>query len=675
MIQKKEAQKVGSVKLEPLKSRIFDMQPAQMGGKGHIFTRTRNYQSFVIVAVITFLFFIGLHAFVQGKMIFQTSEQLAFSGYEDFKEGMARLLDFNPQGALKSFEGASETFTALEASTNFLTQHANRFADQDLYLGTANTLLSMAFQVTEIGKNLAHLVESSRSFTQELFSSSPEKIMELTHEKDEQFGRLISQGAEIQQKLARLNVSVLPEELQSNIKEAQEQIATFLSALLDIRTDLQSILVLMGDKIPHRYLILFQNNHEIRATGGFIGSYMIMDINDGKITKMEAKDIYESDGQMMEMVKAPPGIDQLGKYLYMRDANYSPDFPTSAQSLMWFLEASKGPSVDTVLAIDQTLVEEILRLTGPMTSEDLPFELTADNFNRVISFYTEAKLSDTNTPKQLLFNLIPKLKEKLTHIEDIPAVLTLTKKMIKEGHLQMYSNHDSAQQLAKKYRLAGKIIEPSEKTDYLSVVSTSIGGNKTDEFIKSDINHTTTVDEKGRLINDLIIKKTHTYTSENRAEIDKLLSIYGPGKSTPEVLHNILGDGKNLDYMRIYVPLGSELEAITGVEIENVQETEELGYTVFGFTFPGVSPGEDKSIRLRYQLPYKLGLFPGDNYRFIAQKQAGAENLHLIKHFRVDKSLTIKKSYPEPATTSIYSPAIDEAFDGIRLFISAVAKE
>ena len=138
-----------------------------------------------------------------------------------------------------------------------------------------------------------------------------------------------------------------------------------------------------------------------------------MDVNDGKITKLEPKDVYETDGQLGQNVTPPPGIDQVADRWYMRDANYSPDFPTSAKKIMWFLEKSRGPSVDTVIAIDQTVAEEFLDLIGPIFINSSPFKISTSNFDYLFSFYSEAKVAKGQPRKNFFLNLLKSLKKKL----------------------------------------------------------------------------------------------------------------------------------------------------------------------------------------------------------------------------------------------------------------------
>src|SRR5579859_7780532 len=109
------------------------------------------------------------------------------------------------------------------------------------------------------------------------------------------------------------------------------QLPNLIAKLDDINTLAQILLT-----NTHRYVILFQNSEELRATGGFMGSYALVELQNGRLTKLDIQDIYQPDGQFYGFVEAPPGVkDYLssGKGLRLPDANWSPDFPTSAAAI------------------------------------------------------------------------------------------------------------------------------------------------------------------------------------------------------------------------------------------------------------------------------------------------------------------------------------------------------
>ena len=503
-------------------------------------------------------------------------------------------------------------------------------------------------------------------------------LTDLVSVQKDRLDRVLTETLLLQKNLTTLNSGILPKDLQNSIQTAQNQIGSFLSALRDVYSNFSTALRLLGDDVPHRYLVLLQNNHELRATGGFIGSYMLIDVNDGAITKMETKDIYQTDGQLTDVIPAPSGIDQLADRLYMRDANYSPDFPTSAKQIMWFLEHSNGPSVDTVIAIDQTVAEKLLELTGPLALPNFPFIIRADNFNDLFSYHIEAKFSKTATPKQLLIDFIPVFKEHLLSMENFSLLNNVAADLIAGRHIQVYSNDSNIQTLAERLHLDGGMIAVTPDIDFLSVVTTAIGGNKSDAFIKTNLTHQTKIGHMGEITDHLTIQKTHTWQESDFAYWKKLISRYGTGKLHENTLRFIHGEGDNTDYMRVYVPKGSRLIGLEGVNIENLEAYEDLDYTVFAFTFGPIPAGQSKTINLSYKLPFELTLDdPGkgfDVYRFITQKQAGAENITLKKSLQTSDYLRILETYPPTENTAFtLYPQYETALDQNQIFLSAIS--
>src|SRR6185503_15609297 len=112
-------------------------------------------------------------------------------------------------------------------------------------------------------------------------------------------------------------------------------------------------------------LMLFQNYDEIRGTGGFIGTYGVVKVENGKIQSLKIDSIYDLDGSNYSRIAAPgpfqPEIPKWG----MRDANWFADFPTSAKKILQMYEHGVE-TADGVIAFTPQLFENILNLTGPI---------------------------------------------------------------------------------------------------------------------------------------------------------------------------------------------------------------------------------------------------------------------------------------------------------------------
>lgn len=667
----KEKRQECSVRYEPIKQDgFFDIKapenPIQEEFQGE---PKKEMGTFLLMGLsVVMVLTLGV-VVANGNTLFKANQSIAHAGFEGLTQAAEAAQSRNFEEASSLFRQSELAFDEVSKNVRYLTHQANGYLNKNLYLDAANKLIESSVSVSKLGQDLIQIAESAEEIPA-LFNS-PE-LLGAIKEKQAQLEGVLAETLQVQRNLTTLGSEVLPADLQKQISTAQLYVGEFLAALRSLDQHFETALVLLGDEVPHRYLVLLQNNHELRATGGFIGSYLLVDVNDGAITKMETNDVYRTDSRLTQVIEPPAGIDQVADRWYFRDANYSPDFPTAAKKLMWFLDQSKGPSVDTVIAIDQTVAESFLRLTGPIASPDLPVEISAENFNDFFSFYTESKLSGAFAPKTLLFKFIPHFKERVLSLNQFQPILSTVSDLVAARHIQVYSNQASVQQLAEALKVSGKMIEPSEGVDYLAVVSTSIGGNKSDAFIRSKLSHTTEVNRAGEVIDHLTIEKAHVWKESDFAQWKAFIQKFGNGKHHEKTLRFIQGEGENMDYMRVYVPKGSSLVSIDGLDISKIDASTDLGYTVFGFPFGPVAAGSQKTVRLSYKLPETLAINSGAMYRFIAQKQAGLENTQLSKKIITAEGVEVVKSYPVSAAFDL-SPEYEAAFDQNQFFLTALA--
>src|SRR5215213_640984 len=115
---------------------------------------------------------------------------------------------------------------------------------------------------------------------------------------------------------------------------------------------------LLGMQGPRTYLVLVQNSHELRATGGFIAAVGRVSVDGGRLTDFDFEDSYALYSERSTYPPAPLPMQQyMGiPLLVMRDANWSPDFPTTAQVARALYAQETGTRVDGVFTIDLTAV-------------------------------------------------------------------------------------------------------------------------------------------------------------------------------------------------------------------------------------------------------------------------------------------------------------------------------
>ena len=250
---------------------------------------------------------------------------------------------------------------------------------------------------------------------------------------------------------------------------------------------------ILGVTNPKTYLLLFQNNMELRPTGGFIGSFGLMTMEGGRMTDLSVSDVYSADGQLKGHVEPPVPIkNYLGEAnWYLRDSNWDPDFVTSAIKAEWFLEKEIDKKVDGVIAIDLDVAVDLLRYTGPIYLADYDMDITAENLylktqeevHRDFFPGTHKKASFlTALSRNLVTEVIKLGKEgKLGIIKELYFNL-------QERHIQIYLHNKNAGDAISRLMWSGEVKTPScgEQCypDSIGVIEANVGVNKANYFIK-----------------------------------------------------------------------------------------------------------------------------------------------------------------------------------------------
>lgn len=583
----------------------------------------------------------------------------ASSGYEDLMKGGKQAQNADFLSAEQNFTDAEKSFADAKGSIAFLQTHSDSFFAKEKTITSVQNLLSAAKNIASAGQDFSRGVQSLEKLP-ELF------ILANTHLKDDQKEAKVAPSlteklkedlsyiqkakAKIDQaglELSRVSAEVIPVNLRSKLTDAQGKVEKLRSVLNEAESKIPAVLDLLGDRYPHSYLVLLQNDTESRPTGGFIGSVMLIDVNDGYITKFDFKDVYDFDGQLKEEIAAPEDIASITKYWRLRDSNYSPDFPLSAEKAAWFLQKEKGPSVDTVIALNQSFVGRLLEITGPVGVEGLQSALDKSNYQLVLSYIVESKLNGENSPKIVVNKFIKAFQKKLfTSNDNWKRVLAEFIRGINEKSILMYSRHREVQDLFDEFGLSGRVIqEPSN--DYLNVTVTSIGGNKSDLYIKQNIEHNTIINPNGDVIDEVTVVRRHTWNQEIMNDWQKELKKFGFNEIS-ETVKNILGRGTNKAMMKVYAPAGSvllDVEPLNSLVVETKYD-KEIQKTYFMFPM-NVDPGIEKKVTIRYQLPQKLKMYPVDTYRINIQRQPGLVISNLVKQVIFKPGFKSYAQYPK----------------------------
>lgn len=379
---------------------------------------------------------------------------------------------------------------------------------------------------------------------------------------------------------------------------------------------------ILGKDLDRKYLLMLQNNTELRPTGGFIGSYGILTLRDGKIKNIFIDSVYNPDGQLGKEITPPDPLKKITDNWAMRDANWSPDLPTSSKYLIDFYEAEGGFTPDGIIYMDTQPFIDLLNSTGPIWLASYDLTVDGENFVSLIQYKTSIDYDKSSqNPKRFLADLAPALIEKISTLDDNGKknIYNLLQKNIREKHIQFFSTDKETEQSMKNLGLGGSIYDG--EGDYFSYINANIGGMKTNQEITESISHKIYVSTMGKTIHRVDITRRH----------------YG-NYEWPS--------GINYSYMRFYVPKNSKILAINNfdnpeyikkgidgmlyqesnapkINLKDIYIGEEKDKKVIGL-WQVLSPQEEKIAAIVYEEPGSIWkALTNNSYQIYLQKQAG----------------------------------------------------
>ena len=441
----------------------------------------------------------------------------------------------------------------------------------------------------------------------EAFLDAEKKIEGLVKVMPEIAPRLDEVAAEfavIRQELETVDPNRYPKSfrgqpIRSLLTEAKQTMNTVEESMPDVKELLTVLPGVLGDPTRKTYLILFQNDKELRSTGGFLTAYALMTIEGGKIVDVQSDDMYKLDDLIAEKVPPTPVLVQYLKVeeFFIRDSNLSPDFYESCQKFEWFLtKASEFPRIDGIIGIDTYLVRDILEVLGPVKLAGYEEEFSSGNVVYQLELYANLLGQYIVGRKDLLGVLMDAMMDKAFNAprEQWKPLFETGLKLAGEKHILIYLHDQRAQILAEKYNYAGRLEE--FEGDYLHINDTNFAGAKANLYVEETVTQDYKVDKDGT------ITKTVTINLNNPEPYDGWLN------------------GTYYDWMRIYVPKGSKL--LDSSAWREVRVSEDLGKTVFE-TYTYCYPENSNSVSVTYELPFKVQ--KGQALQTLVQKQPGTD--------------------------------------------------
>jgi hypothetical protein len=381
---------------------------------------------------------------------------------------------------------------------------------------------------------------------------------------------------------------------------------------------------LLGADGPRTYLILAQNNHELRGTGGFISGAGFVRLDGGRIVDLKLNDAYSVD-DLTQPHPAPPRAltEQMGiQILTLRDSNWSPDFPESGEVARALFAQDRDIATDGVIALDLEAVRLLVAALEPLQVPGVEQPVTSANLldwmkrswaapQTATGTVEEAATSDWWVKrKDFMGELMTAALAKLQGGGDLnaSALAQAIVAMLDGRHLQVAVDDPALAKVLAQQGWDGSLRPPAEG-DFLAVVDANVGFNKTNAAVAEAIAYRLAPANDG-LESTLTLTYTHAAPAGAEPICDRAPR-YGDS-------YDALINRCYWDYLRVYAPAGSELLEANGLN-RPATEQGEHGTTVFTGSF-SLRPGDQHVVTLRYRLPKDIPISP---YRLFVRKQAG----------------------------------------------------
>ncbi|MCK6540415.1 MAG: DUF4012 domain-containing protein, partial [Anaerolineales bacterium] len=446
---------------------------------------------FLLVAALGLAGIKGWRIYQKGLIVYEDATALRGSLRSslegmDFKETTSAMTEL--QGDLDEFAKEARPLLWLAPKLGWVPTYGGDLANAPNLIELADQLIGASIVALEAAEPLLAEINSPGSaldpagVTALLVDAQP-RLLEARREFD--------QALEVRN---RIEAGGLSPRLQGLLTEELDPLLALMDDGLSLSTTLPLILGADGNG-PKTYLLLAQNEDELRPTGGFITTVGRLVLHEGEIVSLE----FESVDNREDWTKPYPAAPwQLQEYmnadvLILRDSNWFADFPTSAMWAEYLYGYDHPEPMDGVIAFDQQFLVMLLSALGPLEVEGAPYPITGAN---VIEYMRSAKEPPADQPvpsgwyrKEFIGDIADALLDKLMNGRNNnwrALAVTLTR-ALEERHLLLQFDDPAVTSLLAE-RGWDNAVRPIGG-DFLMTTDTNIGFNKTNALVEVSLSY------------------------------------------------------------------------------------------------------------------------------------------------------------------------------------------
>ncbi|GAB3248588.1 DUF4012 domain-containing protein [Nocardioides dilutus] len=372
--------------------------------------------------------------------------------------------------------------------------------------------------------------------------------------------------------------------LKSKYRELARRVRDAAGVLETADTALQVMPDMLGRAGERNYLLVFQNNAEVRSTGGLPGAVSVLNATDGRLSltrQVAASSLGHTEVPVLPLTEAEEQIygPQLG--IFFLDANFTPDFPRTADLMKARWEQAYDDQVDGVLAIDPVALSYLLSATGPVNVGDV--EITSDNAVAELLHAPYLRYEDPDAQDRYFKRVARAVFDKVTAGEGDPQeILRALARAGSENRLYVHSFDTDEQGVLAGTDVAGELVKEPTERPHVGVYLNDTTASKMSYFLRTKVR----VDATSCSGDVQVLDGLARLTSVAPADAGETLpdSVTGGGATGLE-------PGSQLVAVRLYAPVDGEIERVTlnGEVLEDLEPVVHDGrpvVTTFVFLEP-----------------------------------------------------------------------------------------
>lgn len=443
--------------------------------------------------------------------------------------------------------------------------------------------------------------------------------------------------------------------LKAKLIAAQSLTAQFPEVSGQVKQTLSVLPSLLGSAKPASFLIIYQNEKELRSSGGLLSAFGNLTINQGEIgDEITATDMWDLEGYISWTLGIDVGYRNIygqnalmnfgcgSTYLRAQDSGIYPDLHLTMDMFTDYYDIAnkynpkKYPAYEHVVILNTFFASDIIGLVEPIEVDGKT--ITAANAAKEIFAETSSQPLDPAIRKEFIGKVASQLKLKFEAMSasDFPRVIQTLIRTIQQKNIAFYSKVPEVQSYFDELGLSGRI-EKNFAGDYFHLNEAQNCSLKSNFYIYDSVTQNVTINEAGQIRKDVKVE----WVNEK---------VHDPNEPF------ILSDSPLFRYrawVRLFMPKGAEVISTDGYEKSiyfywpvtyfDKKVEKQISDNVIYFDHRRLresDPPRKHNLNVVYTLPASLNYTEELGYKLLIQKHPGKRDERYVVNINHAGSLT-----------------------------------